>query len=331
MKRMKLAAGVAVLALTLMSCSSDSGSDTTAAAEVAEETVAAEESVAETAAAEEAADSVAAETVAADTVATEAAAAKMIDNCEVTGEAGSITLQTVKPGELNLVTSLPAPGWFNGEDPSEVKDGHEYCMAAEIAHRAGLDKVVLTSVNFDQLVAGVVKDYDLGLAETSITEARKQVIDFTAPYFGSDIGLLVGAEKAATFVDTASLKDAVIGVQQDTTGAAFIQEKLAGKVKEIKVLPDSATLFTALTAGQIDIAATDTSIVQEQEKKEAGKSKVVGQFKTGESYGGILPKGSVNKAEFDKAIAAMIEDGTFARLGTKYLSGDPASVPVFEV
>lgn len=326
MKRMKLAAGVAVLALTLISCSSDSGSDTTAAAEVSTETAAAETTA-------EATDTVAADTEAAAATETTVAmaTAKMIDNCEVTGEAGSITIQTVKPGELNLVTSLPAPGWFNGEDPAAVKDGYEYCMAAEIAHRAGLEKVVLTNVNFDQLVAGVVKDYDLGLAETSITDARKQVIDFTAPYFGSDIGLLAEAAKGAAFVDTASLKDAVIGVQQDTTGSAFIQEKLAGKVKEIKVLPDSATLFTALTAGQIDIAATDTSIVQEQEKKEAGKSKVVGQFKTGESYGGILPKGSANKAEFDKAIAAMIEDGTFAKLGTKYLSGDPASVPVFEV
>ncbi len=300
MKRRIVAASIAALSVTLTSCGSSTSkaADTTAAAAAATET-------------------------------TVPAAGEKIDNCEVHGEAGSIKLTTVKPDELSLVTSLPAPGWFNGADPESVKDGYEYCMAAQIAHLAGLKKVSLSSVNFDQLVAGATKDYDIGLAETSITEKRKLVIDFSDPYFASDIGLLADAKNADTYKDTATLKDAVIGVQQDTTGAQFIQEKLKGKVKEIKVLPDSATLFTALTAGQITLAATDTSIVQEQEKKGAGATKVVGQFKTGESYGVILPKGSVNTAEINKAIKMMTDDGTFAKLGTTYLSGDPGSVPVF--
>jgi polar amino acid transport system substrate-binding protein len=303
MKRMTFAAGIAALAVTLTGC----GSSTTKAAD--------------TTAAAAAADPAATETT--------MAAMDMIDKCEVHGEAGSIKLATVKADELSLVTSLPAPGWFNGADPASVKDGYEYCMAAQIAHLAGLKKVSLVSVNFDQLVAGVTTDYDIGLAETSITEKRKLVIDFSDPYFASDIGLLADAKNADTYKDTAGLKDAVIGVQQDTTGAQFIQDNLKDKVKEIKVLPDSATLFTALTAGQITLAATDTSIVQEQEKKGAGALKVIGQFKTGESYGVILPKGSANTAEINKAIQMMTADGTFAKLGTTYLSGDPGSVPVF--
>jgi polar amino acid transport system substrate-binding protein len=302
MKRITLAAGLVALTTMLSACG---GSSTPKAAD------------ATTAAAAAGADT----TMSKDMM--------MIDKCEVHGEAGSIKLTTVKADTLTLVTSLPAPGWFNGADPESVKDGYEYCMAAQIAHLAGLKKISLMSVNFDQLVAGATKDYDIGLAETSITDKRKLVIDFSDPYFASDIGLLADAKNADTYKDTASLKDAVIGVQQDTTGAQYIQEKLQGKVKEIKVLPDSATLFTALTAGQITLAATDTSIVQEQEKKGAGATKVVGQFKTGESYGVILPKGSVNTAEINKAVKMLTDDGSFGKLGSTYLSGDPGSVPVF--
>jgi polar amino acid transport system substrate-binding protein len=252
-----------------------------------------------------------------------------IDKCDVTGTSGSIKLEPAVAGQFTLLTSLPAPGWFNGDDEASVKDGYEYCMAANIAHRAGLTKVVLKNVNFDQLVLGTLKDYDLALAESSITAKRAEVVDFTEPYFASDIGLIAKKDKAASFKDTASLKDAVIGVQESTTGATFLQEKLAGKVKEFKVFPDAATMFTAITAGQVDLVGTDTSIVQEQEKKAGGALVVVGQYKTGESYGGILPKGSKNKAAIDTAIKAMQSEGVLGKLSTTYLSGDPSKVPVF--
>lgn len=264
------------------------------------------------------------ETTAAAGGATTAAGGAKIGNCELTGTKGSIKLTPAKAGQLTVQTSLPAPGWFNGTDPASIKDGYEYCMAANIAYRAGLDKVVLENVDFAQLVAAGTKDFDIALAEISITDKRKEVVDFSVPYFASDIGILVKKDK--TVASTDDLKKLKIGVQQDTTGSAFVLDKIS---KDAKVFPDSATMFAALDSDAVDAVMTDTSIVQEQEKKSNGAEKVVGQYKTGESYGALYPKGSPNKAELDKAIQDMIDTKVLNKLASTYLSGDPAAVPFF--
>jgi polar amino acid transport system substrate-binding protein len=258
-----------------------------------------------------------------------ASAANMIDNCEVMGEKGSMKIDApAQPGQLTIETSLPAPIWYNGDSAELVKDGMEYCMAAEIAWRAGFDKVKLVNVEWDALISGQTHDFDMAMAEISITDERKKVHDFSTPYFNSDIGVLT---KADAPVDAATIKKARIGVQQATTGASFVTDKLG--VAAPQVYPDSSSLFAALTAGQIDVAMTDTSIVLAQEVQGGGKMKVVGQYKTGETYGAIYPKGNPNNAAIDKIIAAMIADGTMSKLSGKYLAAawgkDPATIAYF--
>jgi polar amino acid transport system substrate-binding protein len=258
-----------------------------------------------------------------------ASAANMIDNCEVTGEKGSMKIDApAQPGQLTLETNLPAPIWYNGDTPELIKDGMEYCMGAEIAWRAGFDKVKLVPVEWDAMIAGQTHDFDMAMSEISITDERKKVHDFSIPYFSSDIGVLT---KADAPVDATTIKKARIGVQQATTGASFVTDKLG--VAAPQVYPDSGSMFAALTAGQIDVAMTDTSIVLAQEVQGGGKLKVVGQYKTGETYGAIYPKGNPNNATIDKIIASMIADGTMAKLSGKYLAAawgkDPATITYF--
>ena len=64
-------------------------------------------------------------------------------------------------------------------------------MAAELANMAGLSKVAVKNVSFNQLVAGHTSDYDIALAEITITPERDKVVDFSVPYFESNIGVLV--------------------------------------------------------------------------------------------------------------------------------------------
>src|SRR5215475_2745169 len=132
-----------------------------------------------------------------------AAAADMIGNCELTGKKGELPLKPAKPGQLTVEVNLPSPGWWNGNTPEDIKDGYEYCMAANIAHRAGLDKVEVVNVAWDALVAGQTKDFDLALSEISITPDRKKVVDFSVPYFSSDMGVMV---KKGTKVDGSNIR-----------------------------------------------------------------------------------------------------------------------------
>ncbi|HWA43900.1 MAG TPA: ABC transporter substrate-binding protein [Hypericibacter adhaerens] len=259
-----------------------------------------------------------------------AAAADMIGNCELTGAKGSIPLKPAIPGQLTVEVNLPAPGWWNGDTPETIKDGYEYCFAANIAHRAGLDKVKVVNVAWDALVAGQTKNFDLALSEISITEERKKVVDFSVPYFSSDIGVLA---KKGTKVEGMTMKTLRIGVQQGTTGADFVHDKLKPTNPE-KVFPDTPSMFTALQAGQIDVAMTDTAIVLGQAAVSNGMFVVVGQYSTGETYGALYPKASPNGKILDQIIQALIDDGTLKALSAKYLAGawgaDPATIPYFK-
>ncbi|MBV9521909.1 MAG: amino acid ABC transporter substrate-binding protein [Alphaproteobacteria bacterium] len=202
-------------------------------------------------------------------------------------------------------------------------------MAAIIAYRAGLPKVQVVNAAWAQLIGGNTNNYDLALSEASITEPRKKVVDFSVPYFDSDISLLV---KSGTKVDSASAKNLRIGVHQGTTGADFIMNVLK-PTQEVKVYANVPAMTAALTAGQIDAVANDTAYNLAYAEKSKGALVVVGQYKTGETYGAVYPKGSPNEAIFDKIIQSMKDDGTLAKLDAKYLTpafgGDPAKVPYF--
>jgi polar amino acid transport system substrate-binding protein len=256
-------------------------------------------------------------------------AADMIGNCEMTGTKGSMPVTPAIPGQVTVQVALPAPGWYNGDTPDSIKDGYEYCMAAIMAYRAGIDKLVVQNVTWDSLIAGQTHDFDFALSEASITEPRKKVVDFSVPYFSSDIGVLV---KKGTAVDQSSIKGMRIGVHQGTTGADFATGTL--KPKEVKTYPDVPGMFTALQAGQIDVALTDTAYVLGQAAQSHGMQEVVGQYSTGENYGAVYPKGGANNANWDKIIQSMIDDGTLNQLAAKYLAAvwgaDPTKIPYWK-
>ncbi len=252
--------------------------------------------------------------------------AEKIGNCEVTGTKGSDPIKPVVPGQLTVQTTLPAPAWWNGDSPDAIKDGYEYCMAANIAYRAGLDKVKVVNVSFDALVAGQTKNFDLALAEISITPERAKVVDFSTPYFDSDIGVMV--KKGEQF-DEAKLKDMRVAVMQGTTGAAFVAKHL--HPKEVKVFPDMGGMDTALMANQVDAVIHDTSIVLGAVSQSNGALVVPDQYSTGESYGALYPKGSPNEAALNESIESLKKDGTLDKLATKYLAetwgADPTKIP----
>ena len=251
-------------------------------------------------------------------------------NCKITSKPGSIKLTPATPDTLTVETTLPAPGWWNGTTPESIKDGYEYCMAAELANMAGLSKLVIKNVSFDQLVAGRTNDFDLALAEISITDERAKVVDFSTPYFDSNIGVLI---KKGADVTEDNITSKTCAAYAGTTSVDFLKNDL--HCASTKTYPDSQTLYQGLLSGQVDADFLDTAIVLAEAKQTGDKLEVVGQYKTGEKYGAIYPKGSANEDELNKGIQTMIDDGTLDTLSSDYLGpafgGDPSSVPVWTI
>jgi polar amino acid transport system substrate-binding protein len=261
--------------------------------------------------------------------ATDAGGTPKIGDCTITSKANSISMTPVKAGTLTVETTLPAQGWWNGTTPESIKSGYEYCMAANLANAAGLTSVTVKNVSFAQLVAGHTSDFDIALAEISITPERAQVVDFSKPYFDSNIGVLVKSDSDVSESNIATKKDAAYS---GTTSVDFLKNVL--KVTPT-IFPNSQTLYQSVISGQVDAAFLDTAIVLAEAKASNGTLKVVGQFSTGEKYGAIYPKGSANEDALNQGISDLQSQGILDQLSKDYLGpafgGDPSSVPVWTV
>jgi polar amino acid transport system substrate-binding protein len=233
-------------------------------------------------------------------------------------------------GTLKVATSLPAPGFWNGDTPTKLDGGFEYVLAKDIAKEAGYSGVKYSNVSFDGLVAGKAKGFDLALSQVTITKDRAKVVAFTVPYFSADQGILV---KTGTTVDQSNVADIQWGVQTATTAQTYLKDEVK-PTKKPRSYQETTQAFAALQAGQVDAVLLDTSIVSAQANESNGQLEVVGQFKTGEKYGGILPKGSKLLKPINKAIKALIADGTVDQLRDKWLvpqyAVDPAKVPYLQ-
>ena len=254
-------------------------------------------------------------------------AGEKFGDCKVGGQRGAYPITPAIPGQLTVETGLPAPGWWNGESPDTIRDGFEYCLAANIAYRGGLHQVAVVNVSFAQLLGGQTRNFDLALTQASITEERKKAVDFSIPYFASDIGVLV---RKGTRVDSQAMKSFRIGVQQATTAVDFAADKIK-PTPALRVYPGLSATYAARASGQVDAVLYDTAQVLNQAALSAGTMVVVAQYSTGESYGAIFAKRSPNETAINRIIQSLKDDGTLAVLSADYLAKswgvDPANIP----
>ncbi|MER7577682.1 ABC transporter substrate-binding protein [Streptomyces sp. NPDC126514] len=252
-------------------------------------------------------------------------------DCPISGTRGEFHLSPETAGALTVKTTLPAPGWWNGTTPESVQSGYEYCMAANIAHRSGLDRVKVENAPFPEVVSGRTKNFDLALAQITITPERSKVADFSPPYLSSTLGVLIrDGEK----IDENNVRDVRIGVAEGTTGEEFVADRLK-PTKPVTAFANDPELVTALEEGRIDAIVHDTTILLAYPQKQDMKVRLVGQYRTDQGYGALYPKGSPDKDELDRVIRQLIDDGTLAKLSAVYLGAafgqDPAKIPYLTV
>jgi polar amino acid transport system substrate-binding protein len=180
---------------------------------------------------------------------------------------------------------------------------------------------------FSGLVAGQQCPCDIDFSQVTITKQRAKVVAFTEPYFDANQGVL--AKKGTKVSSMADAKNLKWGAQVNTTGAAYIADKIKPD-SEAKLFNTTVDAFTALRAGQIDAVLLDTPIVLGAVKEnQVPGGEVVGQFETGEQYGAVVNKDSENLEAFNQVIRQLKGEGFIDQLFKKYFA-DPVTVPVIK-
>ena len=175
---------------------------------------------------------------------------------------------------------------------------------------------------------GLITPGTINFSQVTITPERDKVVDFTESYFDANQGVL--AKKGTKVASIDDAKKLQWGAQINTTGAAFIADKIQPD-NEARIYNTTVDSFQALKAGQIDAVLLDTPIVLGAvEAGQVGDAEVVGQFKTGEVYGAVVNRDSKNLEAFNQVITQMKEDGTRDKLFQQYFA-EQAAVPEIPV
>lgn len=234
-------------------------------------------------------------------------------------------LNTLTPGKFTFGTDQPVyQPWFVDDDPSNGK-GFESAVAYALAEELGYgkDDVIWTRVPFNAAIQPGKKSYDADLNEFSITEERRQAVNFSAPYYDVDqAAITLKSSKAASVKSLADLKKVKIGAQVGTT--SFTAAKRLAAEQEIAVYNTNDDAKAALRAGQIDVLVVDLPTAFFITSAELEDGTILGQIPPGdgkpEQFGIVLDKDSPLTGCVSAAIESLRSDGTLAKIEQQWLS-----------
>jgi len=205
--------------------------------------------------------------------------------------------------------------------PFEFKQGNTYTgfdvdLWQAIAQEMGV-KYKLQPMDFNGIIPGLqTKNIDVALAGITIREDRKQVIDFSDPYYESGLAILVG-EKTEGIKEAKDLSGKTVAVKTGTGSVDFMKAQVPDA--RLKLFPNIDNAYLELATGRVDAVLHDTPNVQYYATTAGkGKVKVAGLVKSGDFYGIAFPKGSDMVAPVNKALAALKADGRYEAIYTKW-------------
>ncbi|MCS7476612.1 glutamate ABC transporter substrate-binding protein [Umezawaea endophytica] len=157
---------------------------------------------------------------------------------------------------------------------------------------------------------------DLVLSTYSITEKRKEVIDFVGPYFLAGQDLLVRMDDSRISGPESLNNDAALRLcsVQGTTSAEYVKTEFAKNVKLVEY-PKFSDCVTAVLADNADAMTTDDVILAGYAAQNPELLRVVGKPFSKEEYGIGIRKGDAEgKKKITEAVRKMIDSGEWKKV-----------------
>ncbi|ETT27909.1 MULTISPECIES: amino acid ABC transporter substrate-binding protein/permease [Rhodococcus] len=210
-----------------------------------------------------------------------------------------------------------APFEFQNEQGDFV--GIDMDLIREIAEDQGFT-VEVRPLGFDAALQAVQADQADGvIAGMSITEERKQVFDFSDPYFesGVQMAVLAGNDEVASYADLAGKR---VAVKNGTEGAAFA-ESIKGEYGFTTVyFADSASMYDEVRTGN-SVAVFDDYPVLAYGIAQGNGLKTVTEKEAGANYGFAVNKGRNPEllTAFNAGLQNLRDNGRYDEIVESYL------------
>ena len=231
-------------------------------------------------------------------------------------EAPAAELETVQKGKLVMVTNAEFPPYEFHDQNAIV--GIDVEIAGAIAEQLGLE-LEIEDIAFDSIIPEIVSGKaDIGAAGMTVTEDRKQNVDFSDTYAHATQVIIVKEDSEITGV--ADLEGKIMGVQQGTTGDIYVSGDYGDEAVERYAKGMEAV--QALAQGKVDAVVIDGEPAKQYIKEVEGL-KIIDESYTDEDYAIAIKKGNTAMVEaVNAALAELKSEGKLDEIVAKYIQAE---------
>jgi len=211
---------------------------------------------------------------------------------------------------------------YNYVDDSGKLAGFEIDLGNALCKQADLSCEFVAN-EWDSIIPNLIAgNYDAIMAGMSITDERKETINFSEEYYPSEPSKFAAA--AGAKIDLANLKGMKIGVQGATIQAAYAEQNFAAN-NTIMSFGTFDQSVADLAAGNIDVLLADGDPLNPIVEGSNGSLAFIGDgVRIGGGVGiGMRKNDAELSKKFNAAIVALKNDGTVDKLIKEYFENGP--------
>jgi len=217
---------------------------------------------------------------------------------------------------------------FNLVDKKGQVQGFDIDIAKALCKEMGMDCEFKVQ-DWDGLIPGLMaKKFDVIIASMSITDERKQKVDFSNKYYQTP-ARFVAKKGAGMAVSKEGLKGKSVGVQRATIHENFVRD-MFGDAVIVKAYATQDEANMDLVAGRVDLVIADATVLLGGFiNTDAGKGfefigpSYVDKKWFGDGVGIALRKGENDlRQKLNKAIDAIRANGVYQKINAKYFDFD---------
>lgn len=212
---------------------------------------------------------------------------------------------------------------FNFVDSNGELQGFDVDIANALCEEMGVE-CDFVAQDWDGIIPALIANkYDAIIASMSITDERKEKVDFSKKYYSTPPAMIVPKDSDLTAADPAALAGKAIGSQSATTHATYLEDVYTDASIKLYATQDEANLD--LVSGRLDAIVADAVVLGEWLKTDDGACcKILAALPNdpayfGEGAGIALRKGEDELREkFNAAIDAILANGKYKEINDKY-------------
>ncbi|MFH0880702.1 MAG: ABC transporter substrate-binding protein [Lentisphaerota bacterium] len=217
---------------------------------------------------------------------------------------------------------------FNLVDKKGQVQGFDIDIAKALCKEMGMDCEFKVQ-DWDGLIPGLMaKKFDVIIASMSITDERKQKVDFSNKYYQTP-ARFVAKKGAGITVSKEGLKGKSVGVQRATIHENFVRD-MFGDAVTVNAYATQDEANMDLVAGRVDLVIADATVLLGGFiNTDAGKGfefigpSYVDKKWFGDGVGIALRKGDNElRQKLNKAIDAIRANGVYQKINAKYFDFD---------